>query len=180
MSDCVKACRWNATGLEKLQLSTLGKSRPPRRMAPAINAGNSPRVAQILGLRRGNLLCSAIKIGSMVIACYAPVTESLRSARIAHDRTSVALKGCVPADSYGSGPYGYVYHVPLSESTKQKRWECSLEGVQISVSMCMQVIKDGMDKKFGAAWHCIAGQSFSYGISNEVSSLHSVRSPPEL
>lgn len=33
------------------------------------------------------------------------------------------------------------------------------------------MIKDQMDKKFGAPWHVVVGQAFSYEITYEVSHL---------
>ena len=34
----------------------------------------------------------------------------------------------------------------------------------------IQTIKDQMDKKFGAPWHVVVGQAFSYEITTEVGS----------
>ena len=35
--------------------------------------------------------------------------------------------------------------------------------------MCMQVIKEAMDSKFGGPFHCVCGQSFAFEVTHEVS-----------
>lgn len=36
---------------------------------------------------------------------------------------------------------------------------------------CTQMIKDQMDKKFGAPWHVVVGKGFAYEITYEVRSI---------
>lgn len=44
----------------------------------------------------------------------------------------------------------------------------------------LQVIKEGMDKKFGFPWHVIVGKYFSYEVTSEVSSPSTAGSLPYL
>lgn len=39
------------------------------------------------------------------------------------------------------------------------------------IEKCTQMIKDQMDKKFGAPWHVIVGRAFSYEVTYEMKSL---------
>jgi dynein light chain 4 len=32
-------------------------------------------------------------------------------------------------------------------------------------------VKEAMDRKFGASWHCVVGEGFSYGCTSEEQSL---------
>ena len=42
------------------------------------------------------------------------------------------------------------------------------EQVALRLTVCSQVIKDAMDKKFGPPWHIVAGKYFSYEVTYEV------------
>lgn len=55
----------------------------------------------------------------------------------------------------------------------QCQWHALL--CMIGHSMCVQLIKDTMDKKFGPAWQVVVGKGFSYDVQHEVR-LH-LRSP---
>lgn len=37
------------------------------------------------------------------------------------------------------------------------------------IYLLLQMIKDQMDKKFGAPWHVVVGKAFSYEVTTEVS-----------
>ena len=59
--------------------------------------------------------------------------------------------------------------------------EMRVEAVEISVSAiekcnkdfekCSGIIKDDMDKKFGAPWNCVVGEFFGFEITHEVKNL---------
>ena len=50
----------------------------------------------------------------------------------------------------------------------------AVEKYTSDVEKCTQMIKDQMDKKFGAPWHVVVGKAFSYEVTTEVKNILSI------
>lgn len=50
----------------------------------------------------------------------------------------------------------------------------AVEKYTTDVEKCTQMIKDQMDKKFGAPWHVVVGKAFSYEVTTEVKNILSI------
>mmetsp|Transcript_28862 Transcript_28862/g.73643 ORF Transcript_28862/g.73643 Transcript_28862/m.73643 type:complete len:109 (-) Transcript_28862:529-855(-) len=70
--------------------------------------------------------------------------------------------------------YTLVKHTDMHIEMKEEAMDICITAVEKypnDMEKCTQMIKDQMDKKFGAPWHVVVGKSFSYEITYEVRNI---------
>eukprot|EP00239_Pterosperma_sp_CCMP1384_P011228 CAMPEP_0197861132 /NCGR_PEP_ID=MMETSP1438-20131217/37006_1 /TAXON_ID=1461541 /ORGANISM="Pterosperma sp., Strain CCMP1384" /LENGTH=107 /DNA_ID=CAMNT_0043478219 /DNA_START=287 /DNA_END=607 /DNA_ORIENTATION=+ len=76
--------------------------------------------------------------------------------------------------------YPLIKHTDMLEEMRVEAVEMCVSAIEkytdpatgvCNLEKATQMIKEGMDKKFGAPWHCIIGEGFSFEITYEVKNL---------
>ncbi|XP_071546460.1 dynein axonemal light chain 4 [Panulirus ornatus] len=70
--------------------------------------------------------------------------------------------------------YPLLRHTDMSEEMKTETMELivtACEKYQTNNESAARVIKETMDKRYGATWHCVVGEAFGFEVSYEVKNL---------
>ncbi|XP_066988614.1 dynein axonemal light chain 4 [Macrobrachium rosenbergii] len=70
--------------------------------------------------------------------------------------------------------YPLLRHTDMSEEMKAETMELivtACEKHQTNNESAARVIKETMDKRYGATWHCVVGEAFGFEVSYEVRNL---------
>mmetsp|Transcript_31057 Transcript_31057/g.68955 ORF Transcript_31057/g.68955 Transcript_31057/m.68955 type:complete len:108 (+) Transcript_31057:226-549(+) len=70
--------------------------------------------------------------------------------------------------------YTLVKYTDMHVEMKEEAMDICITAVEKypnDTEKCTQMIKDQMDKKFGAPWHVVVGKGFSYEITYEVRNI---------
>lgn len=70
--------------------------------------------------------------------------------------------------------YTLVRYTDMNSEMKEEAMDLAITAVEKypnDMEKCTQMIKDMMDKKFGAPWHVVVGKGFSYEITYEMRNL---------
>lgn len=70
--------------------------------------------------------------------------------------------------------YPLVKHTDMTQEMREEAMDTCITAVEkhhADMEKCTQMIKETMDKKFGAPWHVVAGGYFSYDITFECKNL---------
>ena len=80
----------------------------------------------------------------------------------------------VPADREAFlklAKYALIKHSDMVEEMRVEALEFVIGAVEKygnNYELASKSIKDQMDKKFGAPWHCVVGQNFAFEVTHEV------------
>jgi dynein light chain 4 len=90
--------------------------------------------------------------------------------------------GTSAGDSAGAGGYDYrkLHNYPLVKFSDMNE-EMRIEAMELCVTACekhsssneaaAKMIKETMDKKFGASWHAVVGEGYGFEITHEVKNM---------
>mmetsp|Transcript_14823 Transcript_14823/g.20472 ORF Transcript_14823/g.20472 Transcript_14823/m.20472 type:complete len:107 (-) Transcript_14823:313-633(-) len=70
--------------------------------------------------------------------------------------------------------YPLIKHTDMLEEMRIEAVELCVSAIEkfpTNLEKATQMIKEGMDKKFGAPWHVVIGEGFSFEITYEVKNL---------
>ncbi|KAK4308419.1 hypothetical protein Pmani_019893 [Petrolisthes manimaculis] len=70
--------------------------------------------------------------------------------------------------------YPLLRHTDMSEEMKTETMELivvACEKYQTNNEGAARMIKETMDKRYGATWHCVIGEAFGFEVSYEVKNL---------
>ncbi|KAK7021796.1 Dynein light chain 4, axonemal [Halocaridina rubra] len=70
--------------------------------------------------------------------------------------------------------YPLMRHTDMTDEMKQETVEiivAACEKHQTNNESVARVIKETMDKRYGATWHCVVGEAFGFEVSYEVRTL---------
>lgn len=70
--------------------------------------------------------------------------------------------------------YTLVKFTDMGSEMKEEAMDICITAVEkhtTDIEKCTQMIKDLMDKKFGAPWHVVVGRGFSYEVTYEAKNM---------
>mmetsp|Transcript_6655 Transcript_6655/g.15053 ORF Transcript_6655/g.15053 Transcript_6655/m.15053 type:complete len:109 (-) Transcript_6655:187-513(-) len=70
--------------------------------------------------------------------------------------------------------YTLVKFTDMNAEMKEESMDICITAVEkfpTEMEKCTQMIKEQMDKKFGAPWHVVVGRAFSYEVTYEVKNM---------
>ncbi|XP_064594940.1 dynein axonemal light chain 4-like [Liolophura sinensis] len=83
-------------------------------------------------------------------------------------------KKAVDADVKRVHTYPLIRHSDMNDEMKTETMELCVTACEKFASnneAAAKMIKDTMDKKFGASWHAVVGEGFGFEITHEVKNL---------
>ena len=87
------------------------------------------------------------------------------------EKYPLELEKCTQVGSFGLEGNYHILFVTLRQRVDGDHmffFICSLYSLMVFKQYSWQMIKEQMDKKFGAAWHVVVGKGFSYEVNYEV------------
>ncbi|CAG5115264.1 unnamed protein product [Candidula unifasciata] len=80
----------------------------------------------------------------------------------------------IDMDSKRIHTYPLIRHSDMTEEMKTEAMELCVTACEKFVSnneSAAKMIKDNMDKKFGASWHAVVGESYGFEVTHELKNL---------